>query len=109
VSPEELAQEEDEFLRQEELFVPLLDSAAWKELVAIAEAQIKVREEACLRASHEWPQGAPSAEYLKGAVCGIRLLLATPSQIVATAAELRVERLEREALDAATADREDSE
>lgn len=89
--------ERDEAIEQGELMSVMMATEGWKELQRIGEAQVRLREGIVLLPSHEWPEGSPSLEFLKGALYGIRLIISTPARIVQQATELRHEKQDEDA------------
>lgn len=78
-------------VEQGEALAQMLASPGWEILAEIGERQAKTREDLLLLAAHQWPANAPSLEYLKGVVFGIRLIVTTPAHMVSESTRLRHE------------------
>lgn len=80
--------------RSSKVLQELLEHPGWKELVTIAEEQIKVRLNILQMPLDSLPEGYKSMDFqsramaletVKGAIIGIRLVLGTPLGIIETA------------------------
>lgn len=89
--------DEREILRRSRLMKELLDHPAWKEYVAIQEAQIKTREIIIRTPLSDLPEAlrsldfmsrAAAMESIKGAIIGLTLARDTPQSIIAHAKEI---------------------
>ena len=83
--------DEREFLRRKALFEELVETAAWKELKKIGEAQITSQTLQVMVAPPDTGEGvlyAMKDNYRKGAVFGIDLILKTPYATIATAKDI---------------------
>lgn len=85
-------------LKRKRLFEELIETPAWKELLAIGSAQIDGQISSLLEAPRDEIDGALwslKSEYRKGVIYGIKVILGTPTATIFTARELNSDRQPR--------------
>lgn len=83
----QLTDDAKEFLRRMRLFQPMLNSDAWRELMAIAEAQ-KNAQRVVLEQPTKSRLDEREHNYRKGIIFGINLMMTTPSMIIDQAKDI---------------------
>lgn len=78
---EQIAEQRAAAIRSKEAFQELLSHQAWDQLVEVAEAQIKQRENIILGPAPD-ADSMLKIEYMKGELQGIRLFLQLPGIII---------------------------